>query len=125
MKAILFVGFGGAVGSILRYSMGNLIKPFFKSDFPFHTLAINLLGCFCIGFLVHNLNTYFNPTIKQWFIIAGVLGGFTTFSTYSMETVELINKKMYVQTATYVVVSTLGGIALTYLGYKLSNEFNS
>jgi CrcB protein len=88
---ILLVGIGGALGSIARYLTSGWVQAVTKSiDFPFGTLAVNLLGCFVIGFLAQLAEARGAFTSEsRVFIFIGVLGGFTTFSSFGNETLNL------------------------------------
>lgn len=91
MNQILFVGIGGAVGSILRYLVSGYVQDWTKSiTFPFGTLAVNVLGCLAIGILsqLSDDRGIFTPETRA-LILIGVLGGFTTFSTFANESMNL------------------------------------
>jgi CrcB protein len=92
MHKILLIGMGGFVGSILRYLVSGYIQQVTKSVlFPYGTLTVNLLGCFIIGFLsqLAEARGVFTPESRA-LIFIGFLGGFTTFSTFSNESVNLL-----------------------------------
>ena len=91
MGKLILAGLGGAIGSILRYSVSGLVQDFSRSiAFPYGTLAVNLIGCFAIGFLSQLAETrgVFNAETRT-LIFIGVLGGFTTFSAFGNETMNL------------------------------------
>jgi fluoride exporter len=91
MTRILLVGLGGATGSILRYLAGNLLQRYSTvTAFPLATLAVNIIGCFVIGLLAHlaEARGIFTDDTRA-LIFIGVLGGFTTFSSFGNETVNL------------------------------------
>ena len=91
MLKLFLAGIGGFVGSILRYSVSGFVQDFSRSiDFPYGTLAVNLLGCFAIGFLSQLAESrgYFSAETRT-LVFIGVLGGFTTFSAFSNETINL------------------------------------
>ena len=95
MKAIFLVGTGGFVGSVLRYFISGWVFRFLdKPWFPVGTLAVNLLGCFMIGFLggIAEQRRIFNPEFRL-FVFIGVLGGFTTFSAFAYETTSLARRR--------------------------------
>lgn len=120
MKTILYVVIGGALGAVLRLFVNMLLKPEHGSDFPVHTFLINTVGCLAIGFafaiVVKNSNTH----ALQYFIITGLLGGFTTFSSYTMEAVYLIDKGEQFKAIAYILLSNVCGIAAAWLGYNFS-----
>jgi CrcB protein len=88
---ILLVGIGGFIGSILRYVLGGYVQQWTRSvDFPYGTLAVNLTGCLIIGFLSYLAETRGIFTAEsRAFIFIGLLGGFTTFSSFGNETINL------------------------------------
>jgi fluoride exporter len=92
MKQVLLVGAGGFIGSVLRYWMSGYIQQLARNTvFPFGTLAVNFLGCLVLGFLSHLAENYGIFTVEiRLFVFIGILGGFTTFSTFSNETMHLL-----------------------------------
>ena len=118
MLKFLYVGLGGGLGAILRYSFYFLPIPYNK------TIFINILGAIIIGFI-----SYFTKNIKILdhrlilFLTTGLCGGFTTFSTFSLETVQLIEKNEYFLALLY----SLGTVSLSligiYAGYYLAKLF--
>ena len=115
---ILFVGLGGALGAIGRYLI-SLIPN--RMEFPFLTLITNILGAILIGFIVgyNKKNECSEYAISFW--KTGVCGGFTTFSTFSLESSVLIDKGMYVQAGVYIILSLILCIMGIYIGQKLAN----
>ncbi|HKP84472.1 MAG TPA: fluoride efflux transporter CrcB [Blastocatellia bacterium] len=91
MVRLLLVGSGGFIGSILRYLLGGFVQQSSKSvGFPYGTLAVNIVGCFVIGFLSQLAETRgLFTTESRAFIFIGILGGFTTFSAFGNETFNL------------------------------------
>ena len=122
MQHILIVGLGGFIGSIARYKLGELIFHMTaQGRFPFGTLAVNVLGCLVVGVLAgfaerHNL---FGQELRL-FLFTGLLGGFTTFSAFGLETVHLIRRGDLGIAALYVGASVVLGIAAVWLGFKLA-----
>jgi len=90
MKQMIFVFAGGGIGAVLRYTVTGLVYKSIDSSFPFGTFIVNVLGCLLIGFLMTMFEDRFlmQPTMKL-FITIGILGGFTTFSTFSFETMQI------------------------------------
>lgn len=113
MRSILFVGLGGAIGAIGRY----LISLFsVKGDFPFLTLLTNLLGAILIGVVVGLADSKANmPKDLILFLKTGVCGGFTTFSTFSLESLLLLENGKYFLGSVYIVAS----VSLCILGVAL------
>jgi len=88
---LLLAGIGGFVGSVLRYSVSGVVQDLSRSiDFPYGTLAVNLIGCLAIGLLSHLAETRGVFTAEtRTLVFVGVLGGFTTFSAFGNETINL------------------------------------
>lgn len=120
LKPVLWVAIGGALGSILRYLMSRAIQENFGIDFPIGTLFVNLLGSFVIGFLYSYMveGMLVAPHIRV-FAITGILGGFTTFSSFSYESLQLLMEGNYLGFLIYFCTTNFGGIFLTFLGYNL------
>ena len=121
MKPYLLVALFGAAGSVLRYFLFVITPKFFYSNFPISTVIANLLGSFFIGYCIALFDKGIISETVRISIVVGLLGGFTTFSTFSMDLFNLINKSLYMQTATYIFVSVFFGLLFFILGYKLSN----
>lgn len=115
LKTITLVGIGGAAGSILRYLASTGIQNKFLSAFPFGTLCVNISGCFLIGVL-YALTARHNIT-PGWgiFLITGVCGGYTTFSTFSYESLSLLRNGDLLYGAAYISASLVLGILATFL----------
>ncbi|MGX8833521.1 fluoride efflux transporter CrcB [Amedibacillus sp. YH-ame6] len=117
MKGLLFVGLGGAIGAIMRY--GISMFPL-KSEFPFLTLFINILGAIMIGCIVGFSEEHTSNEDLLLFLKTGVCGGFTTFSTFSLEAVQLFEKHRYFAGGSYAVVSVVFCIVGVLLGKSIS-----
>lgn len=115
MTACLYVGMGGFIGSVLRYSIG-LIPLKTTHGFPLLTLFINILGSFLIGFIsTIALKKSMNPHLVL-LLKTGLCGGFTTFSTFSLETVTLIEKNKILLASSYIFVSVAICLIGVYVG---------
>lgn len=116
MKILLAIGAGSFIGGVLRYLVSLLITSRSITQFPFGTLTVNLLGCLLIG-VVYGLAGKGSLT-SEWrlFLATGVLGGFTTFSAFSLETVELLKQGNLLYAFAYVLASIVLGLMATYLG---------
>lgn len=119
-RNILLVGFGGFIGSIARYLVAVLFAGQFTSAFPLATFVVNIAGCFLIGVLFA-LSDRGNILSPDWriFLTTGFCGGFTTFSTFSYESIQLIQDGEFFYLALNVILSVLVGFAATYLGILL------
>ena len=123
MKLILIVGIGGFIGSVSRYLVTLFVQNRFLSTFTFGTLSVNIIGCFLIG-LVYALSERGNiGTEWRLFLITGILGGFTTFSSFSNETVGMLRDAQYGYAMLYVGCSLLAGIVATFGGALLIKLF--
>ncbi len=119
MKLILAIGAGSFIGGICRYLMSLFIQQKIFSTFPFGTMSVNILGCFLIG-LVFGLSDRGNMS-QEWrlFLATGVLGGFTTFSAFSNETVGMMRDGQFVYASVYVLSSIALGLAATFIGIMI------
>jgi CrcB protein len=119
-RSILLVGVGGFVGSVARYLVAILFSSQVSSVFPFATLTVNIVGCFLIGILFA-LSDRGNVLSPEWRILltTGFCGGFTTFSTFSYESLRLMQDGEYLYLAAYVFVSVFVGLAATYVAITL------
>ena len=116
--AFLFVALGGAIGAMARYAI-SLIPV--KTGFPVLTLITNILGAILIGFIVGIASSHENiPENAILFLKTGVCGGFTTFSTFSLEAYNLFEGKQYAMGNVYVALSCLGCILGVMCGKKLA-----
>ena len=120
LKNLLLVGFGGAIGSMLRYAATLLLN---SKYFPYATLAVNIIGCFIIG-LVFAISIKNENFLNNWklFLATGICGGFTTFAAFSLETMELLQREKIGMAVTYIGLSIVPGIAATFFGYQLIRE---
>lgn len=114
---ILFlIALGGAVGSLLRYLVGGVIQRSSASGFPVGTMFVNVAGCFLIGIFVRFLLNMQTSAELRALLVVGFCGGFTTFSTFSFETVGLIEGGEYVRAATYMLGSVALCVVATFAG---------
>lgn len=120
LKTILFIGLGGALGSIFRYGVGVLIKHFVSTTFPFATFSINIIGCLIIGLLygISEKNNLGNSAFNA-LLIVGFCGGFTTFSTFANENYNLFQQQNITIPLLYITSSVILGILAVKLGYKI------
>ncbi len=112
MKTMIFVALGGAVGASLRYLVGLAVA------FPMGTLAVNVIGSFVIGLLWATLVNK-TPGLMP-FVMTGVLGGFTTFSTFSLDTMRLVQDGRMGAAGTYVLASVILSLLACFAGLWLA-----
>jgi CrcB protein len=119
---ILLVGAGGFIGSVLRYLVGGYVQQYSKSiNFPYGTLAVNILGCFIIGFLAQLAeNRGVFTSEARLFVFIGVLGGFTTFSSFGNETLNLMRDSQIFSAFANIGMNVVIGLLAVWLGRTLS-----
>ncbi len=120
MQQLLFLAIAGALGTLSRYALGGLMQQITGTNFPYGTLLINVLGCLIIGFIMQiALTTDLIPANIRVVITIGFLGAFTTFSTFSYETVKFLEDGALIS-ALMNVVSNVGlGLLATFFGILL------
>jgi CrcB protein len=121
MIRYLLVALGGMLGAVARYGLGGWISNATEGKSPYGTLAVNLIGSFVIGFFLTLAIDRFSwsPEIRIFFTV-GFLGAFTTFSTFSYETVELLREGVYAVAAINMGASLFGCLVATFAGIVLA-----
>jgi len=120
----MMVGIGGALGSILRFLMSTAMVAWLGRDFPYGTLTINVLGSFLMGFLAFVLVEHFDlDAIWRTTILVGVLGGFTTFSSFSLETLHLFLTGETLKALLYIGLSVILCVGAAAIGLKVGQQF--
>ena len=119
MINIIAIGIGGALGAVLRYLLGNQISIAFGTNFPFSILIINVIGSFFMGMAIESFNLFSisNEPLQKFFTV-GILGAFTTFSTFSLDAVDLILKNRFSDAFIYVFASVILAIGFLFLGIQ-------
>lgn len=122
MTRLLLVALGGAVGSVLRYLVAGWVQRAANGDvFPYGTLVVNVAGCLLIGLLagVAETRAWFSPEMRL-LLMVGLLGGFTTFSTFGYESFQLLRGSETMLVLANVGVSVVAGMLAVWLGYTLA-----
>jgi fluoride exporter len=122
MTKLFIIGAGGFIGSVFRYIVSGFVQALSQSiAFPYGTLAVNILGCFCIGFLSELFDARsFIDTDTRVFLVVGILGGFTTFSAFGNETMNLIREGEAALALMNVGAQVLLGVGAVWAGYTLA-----
>jgi CrcB protein len=125
MQAFLLVGAGGAIGAMARYGVSFIAGRLSPSAFPLATLLVNIAGALAMGLLIGWLARVLPPWQHEarLFVAVGVLGGFTTFSAFSLDTITLIERGAVAQAALYVLLSVALSVLGLYLGLLITRGF--
>ena len=121
LRAIILVGAGGGIGSIFRYLTSVFVGKYFHAVFPLATFIANILGCLIIGLLFglferHNLT---NPDLKYLFV-TGFCGGYTTFSTFAAENINLFQSENSLTAFAYIAASVIVGLLAVWIGLAIT-----
>lgn len=120
-RAVLLVGVGAAIGGILRYFAGVYLS---RDDWPWGTIAVNLAGSFLVGFIMFGAvaRGYFGPDART-FLVTGVIGGFTTMSSFAYETAAFVDDAEFVRALAYASLTIVGSLAMVFLGRLVVQGF--
>ena len=123
MNQVMAIAAGGALGSVLRYGLSTWVHTLAGRGFPYGTLAVNVLGCLAMGFLfVLLVERMGESALWRAGLLIGVLGGFTTFSTFSIETFNLIEQGAMAKAAANMAASLVLCVGATWLGAILARQ---
>ena len=123
MSQVMAIAVGGAFGSVLRYGLSTWVHTLVGRGFPYGTLAVNVLGCLAMGFLfVLLVERMGESALWRAGLLIGVLGGFTTFSTFSIETFNLIEQGAMAKAAANMAASLVLCVGATWLGVILARQ---
>lgn len=122
MRVWLYVAVGAALGGVARFGLAGFIQQRAGPSFPTGTLLVNLSGALLLGFLVRlaSQSSSITPEMRL-FLTTGFCGGYTTFSTFSYETTTLLQDGEYLTATSYVLISVLGSLAATLLGFAVAS----
>ncbi len=123
MFKLLFIALGGAAGTLLRYVVSGIGDRFSDGVFPLGTLIVNLSGAFIIGFLWGFFEESNIPSSFRAPIFIGIIGGYTTFSTFALESFNLIRGGEYKIALINILASNIFGIGLVFIGFILAKLF--
>ncbi len=118
----LAVFVGGGLGALARFAVARAFLTQAGEGFPWGTLAVNWIGCIAIGLVSAWLSLEHTPPALRAFVITGLLGGFTTFSAFGLETMDLLTRGAWVPAALYVFASVAGGLAGVGAGLAFGRE---
>jgi len=121
MIRLLLIGLAGFVGTLGRYWLSGIVARRYGETFPLGTLTVNLLGCFVVGLLFYLMQERFlvNQNVRT-VVLIGVLGGFTTFSSFGLQTFTLLQDNEIALAVLNVVASNVLGLLLVWAGYSLA-----
>lgn len=123
IKTIFSIGAGCFIGGVLRYLLSQWLQSKDSASFPIGTLVVNIIGCFLIGIVFSLAEKGNMPIAWRLFLATGLLGGFTTFSAFSMETFLMYRLGYYGMMLTYVLLSLVLGIGATFSAMMLAKHF--
>ena len=121
---LFWIGFGGALGSVLRFWLLGRFQEAYGPGFPIGTLGVNLIGSLVIGFLGGWFLAAPSSVNLRLFLMVGILGGFTTFSSFSLENLNLIREGNWKAAFVYVLASNALGVGLAFAGFLLARAFS-
>ncbi len=122
MQTLLWIGLGGFLGAISRFLLSSFVQKSSDTLFPVGTLSVNVLGSFIIGFMALYFEEMIAPEYRA-LVITGFLGALTTFSTFSFETVILIEESAYLKAGANIAVNVLFSVTATIVGMIVFKKF--
>lgn len=124
MALTLWIAAGGAMGATLRHFMNQLIGRIAGDSFPWHTMLINISGSFVMGLLVSLMALRWNASNEvRAFLTTGILGGYTTFSAFSLDFAVLVERKAYLLAGAYALGSVVLSLIAIFAGLALAKAF--
>jgi len=126
MGTVFAIAAGGALGAVGRYALSSQITHWIGPGFPWGILAVNVVGCFVLGVIAElgALTLNLSPEMRA-FLTTGILGGFTTFSAFALDSAVMIERGDWIATVLYVAASVFGSIAALFFGLAIVRGFVS
>ena len=122
MMRLFAIAAGGAIGAVLRFWISTSTYSLLGSEFPYGTLVVNVLGCLLMGFLYTFMLEHFTSVEWRAALLVGLLGAFTTFSTFSLETLNLLTAGEHTKALLNIFVSVSVCLLATWLGMQLARQ---
>lgn len=121
---VVFIG--GGMGAVARYLLGSAVQRAIGPDFPWGTLAVNMIGCLLVGVVAELIRVHvdWHGNVRL-FLVVGILGGFTTFSSFGYETMALIQSGKYLAAFANAAGQSLFGILLVAIGFYVTHHFTT
>jgi CrcB protein len=121
MLRLIFIGFAGFAGTLMRYWLSDWTARRYGETFPTGTLVVNMLGCFLTGLLFYLMFDRYlvSPTVRT-VVLIGLLGGFTTFSSFGLQTFTLLRDGELALALFNIAISNIGGLLMVWVGYSLA-----
>lgn len=116
MSNLVYIAAGGAIGAILRYTVTGAVFRLVPGAFPWGTLLVNITGCLAIGAVWHLFEGFYITPNMRLFLMVGLLGAYTTFSSFGLETLNLLREGEVGHALFYVLASNIIGVAAVYVG---------
>jgi len=116
MSNLIYIAAGGVIGALLRYAVTGAVFKLVPGAFPWGTLLVNISGCFAIGVVWHLFEGLYITPGMRLFLMVGLLGAYTTFSSFGLETINLLREGEVGYALFYVLISNVVGIAAVYAG---------
>jgi CrcB protein len=120
MYKIIAIGIAGLAGTLARYWLSGLLDQWWGGTFPFGTLIVNLVGCLAIGVLFHSMEKYLIDPVVRSVVLIGFVGGFTTFSSFAVQSFNLLRDGEIFLASANILISNLVGLFLVWAGYAVS-----
>ena len=120
MYKIIAIGIAGLAGTLARYWLSGVFDQWWGGTFPFGTLIVNLVGCLAIGCLFHSMEKYLIDPVVRSVVLIGFLGGFTTFSSFAVQSFNLLRDGEIFLASANILISNMVGLFLVWVGYSVS-----